>query len=205
MKNVNLYLAIACVALVALFVLPGIMSTPTVRRDGFESYDPVKEAQAYSIQIRANSDYANNIVQLDIDRSVMQAKIEALSVFFKTAGVAASIAISAIALAVSLASIVGVYAFYKRAMLASSFVNLTSDYTQPTLIVSSDGWLIDISSGQRALLRSSQDVQALKLQANTQLAQMAMLCNAQAQIAKVTKSELAADALMSSVPMLRGE
>lgn len=96
----------------------------------------------------------------------------------------------------------------RGAVLASRYVRIgveSATLLPPPLVITEDGYLIDTRSGERARLRDAVGVDKLRLAATTHTTEIALLSAAEIQIAKQTKSDKAADALMgaaSSVPML---
>ncbi len=128
-------------------------------------------------------------------------------------GQAGYIAILAIGVGLAIAAIILAtghsVASVKQAVLAANYVQIgveSRTLLPPPLIITVDGYLIDTRTGERARLRDAVGVSQLRLAATTHSTETAQLALTEIEIAKTTKSDKAADALMvaaGNVPMLQ--
>ncbi len=128
-------------------------------------------------------------------------------------GQAGYIAILAIGVGLAIAAIILAtghsVASVKQAMLTANYVQIgveSRTLLPPPWIITVDGYLIDTRTGERARLRDAVGVSQLRLAATTHSTETAQLAQAEIEIARATKSDKTADALMSAagnVPMLQ--
>ncbi|MBN1891034.1 MAG: hypothetical protein JW850_23765 [Thermoflexales bacterium] len=128
-------------------------------------------------------------------------------------GQAGYVAILAIGIGLAIAAVVLAaghsVANVKRATLTANYVQIGVDprtLLPPPLVITRDGYLIDTRTGERARLRDAAGIDRLRLAATTHSTETAQLAQAAIEIAKATKSDQTADALVTAagnVPMLK--
>jgi len=154
--------------------------------------------------------------QADTIRARGQAEANRISAYAEsdiqtshTLAQAGAIAIPMVAIGAAMAFVILAWghsaATVRRAVMSANYVRIGVDprtLLPPPLVISSDGYLIDTRSGERARLRDAAGVDRMRLAAMTHATETALVARAQVAIAKTTASDQPADALMTSVNTL---